>query len=62
MQNVQLRRGLDPRQSRTEQRAAAKLSIHCPCGTAVTGATKAGLGEAYYLHRITFHPQREAKS
>ncbi len=62
MQNVQLRRGLDPRQPRATERAPAKMSIHCACGTAVTGATTAGLGEAYHLHRITFHQQREAQS
>ncbi len=57
MSNVQLRRGLDPRQPRATERAPAKLSIQCPCGTAVTGATKQGLVEAYSLHRQLRHSE-----
>ncbi len=57
MTNVQLRRGLDPRPPRAVERAPAKLSIQCLCGTAVTGATKQGLAEAYKLHRQLRHSE-----
>lgn len=59
MHNVQLRRGLDPRPTRTEGKAPAKMSIQCLCGTVVIGATKQGLTEAYRLHRSLRH-QKEA--
>lgn len=55
MNNYQLRNGLNPRRLRGEAQAPAKMSIHCPCGTAVTGATKQGLAEAYSLHRSLQH-------
>lgn len=61
MNNQQLRRGLYPRRQRVEEKAPAKLSIHCSCGTVVSGATKAGLGEAYKLHR-SLHHKKEANS
>ncbi len=61
MTNVQLRRGLVPRPTRDGGRAPAKMSIHCLCGTAVTGATKQGLAEAYNLHRQLRHT-KEAQS
>ena len=53
--NVQLRRGLEPRPTRNEEKAPAKMSIQCGCGHVVTGATKAGLDTAYQAHRAVAH-------
>lgn len=61
MNNQQLRRGLTPRRKRAEEKATAKMSIQCQCGTVVSGATKQGLTEAYKLHRSLRH-QKEANS